>query len=382
MDKKIDWKLMQGNEACAAGAVKAGMRFFAGYPISPASEIAHYLAKVLPRIGGVFIQMEDEIASIAAVIGASIGGVKAMTATSGPGFSLMQENIGFAAMAEVPCVIVNVQRLGPSTGCPTYPAQGDVMQARWGTHGDHPIVVLSPSTVTEVYQLTIKAFNFAEILKTPVILLLDEIVAHMREGVNVHDLENIEVLERKPCDHRFHITGLYHDETGFPTTDPRKIATSIQGLHQKIAACEPYLSIGIEEGVEEAEVIVLAYGCSARPATAAVRAARSEGLKVGLVRPMVLWPFPEKIIANLASRVQAIIVPEMNLGQLVLEVERAAGGKCRVLKLSRTDGQPFTPEEILTAIKREVSSCPNWRLRPIYDRNISRTSGAQVAATA
>lgn len=401
------YRLMQGDEACAEGALAAGMRFFAGYPITPASEIAEYLSQRLPEEGGVFIQMEDEIASMGAIIGASLGGMKSMTATSGPGFSLMQENLGYASMAEVPCVVVDVQRLGPSTGSPTAPAQGDVMQARWGTHGDHAVVVLSPSSVKEVYQLTVKAFNIAEELRLPVVLLMDEVVAHMRERVDMRELAQVEVVDRKrpatPKDsylpygpdrddvpalarfgdgYHFHVTGLFHDSTGFPTGNPKEIERQIARQHRKLERYRPYLCIGDEEALEDAEVVVLAYGGSARPALAAVRQGRREGLRVGLIRPTVLWPFPEETIYALATRVQSIVVPEMNLGQLALEVERSVKGECRVTRLPKVNGELFTPEEILAVIRKEALSCPSWRLRPIYEKKDYAISGVQAVATA
>ncbi|MGD1996619.1 MAG: 2-oxoacid:acceptor oxidoreductase subunit alpha, partial [Anaerolineae bacterium] len=277
--------LMQGDEACAEGAIAAGCRFFAGYPITPATEIAEVLSRRLPQVGGVFIQMEDEIASIAAVIGASVGGAKAMTATSGPGFSLMQENLGYAAMTEVPCVIVDVQRLGPSTGRPTSPSQGDVMQARWGTHGDHPIIALCPSSVWETFELTMTAFNFAERYRTPVILLMDEVIGHMREGVELPDYDGVERVERSetlvppewykpyekfPSDvpplipfgegYRYHITGLHHDERGYPTNRLDEVNPWLERIFRKITRSLSDILLYEEDGVEEADTLVIAYG--------------------------------------------------------------------------------------------------------------------------
>jgi 2-oxoglutarate ferredoxin oxidoreductase subunit alpha len=366
---------MQGNEACAEGALAAGCRFFAGYPITPSSEISEILSRRLPRIGGVFIQMEDEIASIAAAIGASVGGLKAMTATSGPGFSLMQENIGYAAMTEIPCVIVEVQRGGPSTGLPTSPAQGDVMQARWGTHGDHPIIVLCPWSVQETFELTIKAFNFAEKYRTPVILLTDEVVAHMREKIVLPDPQEIEVVDRTrphvpperyfPYEEtstdvpalasfgegfRYHITGLHHDRAGFPTERPDEIAPWLDRLFGKI---ERNLSdICLFEEESPASILVVAYGATARSAYRAVTLARERGCEAGLFRPKTIWPFPVAALELAARRAQRVVVPEMNLGQLALEVERIVG-RGRVHRVNRADGQMITPEQILAAMRED-----------------------------
>ncbi|WP_027717373.1 2-oxoacid:acceptor oxidoreductase subunit alpha [Desulfovirgula thermocuniculi] len=371
-------RLMQGNEAVVEGALAAGVRFFAGYPITPSTEIAELMAERLPLVGGKFIQMEDEIASMAAVIGASLAGLKALTATSGPGFSLKQENIGYAAMAEIPCVIVNVQRWGPSTGIPTAPAQGDVMQARWGTHGDHPVIALCPSSVREAFDLTVRAVNLAEKYRVPVILLMDEVVGHMRERVVLPPPEEVEVVERKkprvpPGDYypyrpdedgvppmanfgdgyRYHVTGLVHDEKGNPTTDPRVAEELLLRLHRKIydhlddiLSVERYM-------LEDAEVAVVAYGAVARAARRAVKEARAAGINAGLLRPVTIWPFPEREVAELAQRVRLVVVAEMNLGQLRLEVERAVGGRAAVKGIHRVSGELITVEEILAAL-REV----------------------------
>jgi 2-oxoglutarate ferredoxin oxidoreductase subunit alpha len=367
-----DLQLLQGNEACSLAALAAGCRFYAGYPITPSSEIAEYMARRLPAAGGAFIQMEDEIASLCACIGASLGGLKAMTATSGPGFSLMQENIGYAALCEVPLVIVDVQRVGPSTGMPTLPAQGDIMQARWGTHGDHPVVVLAPASVADTYRLTIDAFNISERLRLPVVILSDEVVAHMREMVSVSDHE---VLDRPRATgdpdgyrpfragddcvppmaapgegYRFHVTGLYHREDGFATNDPQEAGRLIRRLQQKIDRHADWLTRCEEVSLEDAEVAVFAYGSPARPALRAVRGARSSGRRVGLLKTDIVWPFPRERVAALARRVRAILVPEMNLGQLVGEVERAAGNACRVVPLGKVGGDLFTPDEIAEAL--------------------------------
>lgn len=368
-------RLMQGNEAVAEGALAAGVRFFAGYPITPSTEVAEIMAERLPRIDGKFIQMEDEIASLAAVIGASIAGVKSITATSGPGFSLMQENIGFAAMAEVPCVIINVQRSGPSTGMPTAPAQGDVMQARWGTHGDHPVIVLSPSSVRESYDLAVRAVNLAEKYRVPVILLLDEIIAHLREKVVLPSQGEVQIINRLfpevvPADYlpyqpdetgvppmanfgkgyRYHITGLVHDEKGMPTNNPLVAEQLILRLHNKINNHLDDIIMDDTRNLEDAEVVVLAYGATARSARHAVKAARKQNIKAGLYRPLTIWPFPEQKVLELTEKVHTIIVPEMNLGQYRLEVERVVRGRVLVRGINRVHGELIDPEEILTAI--------------------------------
>jgi 2-oxoglutarate ferredoxin oxidoreductase subunit alpha len=371
-------RLMQGNEAVAEGALAAGVRFFAGYPITPSTEIAEIMAERLPRMGGKFIQMEDEIAGLAAVIGASLAGVKSITATSGPGFSLMQENIGFAAMAEVPCVIVNVQRSGPSTGMPTAPAQGDVMQARWGTHGDHPVIVLSPSSVREAYDLTVRAVNLAEKYRVPVVLLLDEVIGHLREKVILPAPGELEIVNRKgpgvaPAGYlpyrpdetgvppmanfgdgyRYHVTGLAHDELGLPTNNPEVAEQLLLRLHEKINRNLDDIIMDDSMHLEDAGVVVLAYGATARSAGRAVREARNSGIKAGLYRPLTLWPFPARRVAAVAEKVHTIIVPEMNLGQYRLEVERVVGDRDRVRGVNRVNGELITPGEIL-ALLQEV----------------------------
>jgi 2-oxoglutarate ferredoxin oxidoreductase subunit alpha len=367
-------QLLQGNEACAQAALAAGCRFYAGYPITPSSEIAEYMARRLPEAGGVFIQMEDEIASICACVGASLGGAKAMTATSGPGFSLMQENLGYAALCEVPVVIVDVQRVGPSTGMPTLPAQGDAMQARWGTHGDHPVVVLAPASVADTYRLTVTAFNIAERLRLPVVLLSDEVVAHMREMVAVAPLEvwdrprasdapaayrpyrpgrdGVPPMAAPGDGYRVHVTGLYHGEDGFVTNDPREAERLIRRLCSKVELHREWLTLFEEHDLDDADVAVFAYGSPARAALRAVREVRPRGLKAGLLKAETIWPFPVDRVAALARRVRAILVPEMNLGQLVGEVERAARGACRVVPLSKVGGELFTPDEIASALGR------------------------------
>jgi len=370
-------RLMQGNEACAEGAMAAGVNFFGGYPITPSTEIAEIMAKELPALGGTFIQMEDEIAGIAVVLGAALAGRKALTATSGPGFSLKQELIGYGCLAEIPIVIANVQRLGPSTGQPTSPAQGDVMQARWGTHGDHPMIALSPWTVRESFDVAVMAVNYAERFRTPVIILLDEVVGHMREKVVLPKTEDIEIYPRRvpimtkeqgyqpfepmidlvpnPADfgtgHRIHVTGLVHDETGFPSGSAKITEETIRRLHEKITRVQDEITHYDEFFMEDAEYAVLAYGGTARTAYAAVEIARKQGIKVGMVRLMTIWPFADKVVKEVAQKVKKILVPEMNYGQLVLEVERAAAGQAIVISLPKYNTEIFTPKEICTAIE-------------------------------
>jgi len=369
-------RLLQGNEACAEGALAAGCTFFAGYPISPSSEIAEYLSVRLPRARGVFLQMEDEIAAMAAVIGASLAGRKVLTATSGPGFSLKQENIGFAAMTEVPCVVVDVMRGGPSTGLPTSPAQADVMQARWGTHGDHPAIALVPASVREAFSETVRAFNLAERFRTPVMLLMDEVIAHMREPVELPAPGTLELWERpRPSvppeqylpyadtpsgvppmadfgtGYRYHVTGLAHDQRGLPKDGPQVVDALLRRLLRKLEVAREDIDRFEIAGTDDAEVLVVAYGAVARSARAALRDARAAGVKVGLFRPLTLWPFPDAHLEKLARDRRAILVAEMNAGQIVLEVERVVRGQCPVYRVNRIDGEPIAPEEILRGIK-------------------------------
>jgi 2-oxoglutarate ferredoxin oxidoreductase subunit alpha len=368
---------LNGDVACAEGAIAAGCRFFAGYPITPATEIAEHLAQRMPEFGGIYIQMEDEIASMAAVIGASYAGLKAMTATSGPGFSLMQENIGLAVMTEAPCVLVDIMRGGPSTGQPTLPGQQDVMQAKWGSHGDYGIIALSPSSVQEMFDLTVEAFNLSETYRVPALLMGDEIVAHMWEKVVIPPPEGIRTVNRKrpkvtreeympfkPDDdlvppmawfgegYRFHATGLTHDEQGYPQTSSSEVQSRlVRRLCEKVSRnVDKIVKV---EGVmlEDADVAVVAYGIVARGALSAVRKARASGLKAGLLRLITLWPFAEKQVAEVARHVKGIVVPEMNCGQLVREVERAAKDT-PVAPLSKLGEDPHTPTEILEAIRR------------------------------
>jgi len=367
----------QGNAAVAHGAIAAGCRFFGGYPITPSSEIAEVMAEELPKVGGKFIQMEDEIGGIAAAIGGSIAGFKSMTATSGPGFSLKQENLGLAYMAEIPLVVVDVMRGGPSTGLPTAISQQDVMQARWGTHGDHATIAYSPASVQECYEITIKAFNMAERFRQPVLIMSDEVLGHMREKVFVPAKEEITLVDRKkPSVHpdefmaykpdpednippmasfgdgyRWHITGLTHNEWGFPTNDKDEIAKKSKRLMDKVEAYRDEIVEYDTEFVDDAEIIIVSYGSVARSALTAVKAAREEGMKVGYFRPITLWPFPDKELEKLAEKASCIIVPELNYGQMVLEVERAVHGKAEVKPLNLVNGELFKPKDILQYAK-------------------------------
>lgn len=371
--------MMQGNIAVAEAAIDAGCRFYAGYPITPSSEIAEHLSKRLPEVGGRFIQMEDEIAAMGAVIGASLGGVKSLTATSGPGFSLKQENIGYACIAEVPVVVVNVMRGGPSTGLPTLPSQSDVMQARWGTHGDHPIIALTPASVTETYHMTIQAFNMSEKYRVPVILLLDEIIGHVLEKVEFPDPASLTIINRKKPDmppdkylpyvndeslippmanfgdgYRYHVTGLIHDETGFPTNEAATIEAMLMRLNQKLDKYMPEILQFEETDTADAKIGLVAYGSSARSARHALRAARADGIPVGMLRIQTLWPFPTRAIYKFGKQLSHLIVPEMNLGQIAHEVEHAVRGQVEVLRVNRITGDPIDPQEILTKIKECV----------------------------
>jgi 2-oxoglutarate ferredoxin oxidoreductase subunit alpha len=368
-------QLMQGNEAVSWGALAAGCRFYAGYPITPSTEIAEMLSRELPKLGGKFIQMEDEIASIAACIGASVGGLKSMTATSGPGFSLMQENLGYAVMTEVPMVLVNVQRLGPSTGQPTAASQGDVMQARWGTHGDHPIIALSPTSVRQSFDLTVTAFNLSEKYRTPVLLMMDEVVGHMRQPVDLPDENSVQRVDRIGTDvppewykpygdsvsdvpamasfgqgYRYHITGLFHDAMGYPTQRLDEVDSWIERVWRKIEGNRQDIVMVEEDGVANARTVVVAYGATARSARHAVKLARQRRHKVGLVTLLTLWPFAEDIIDRVARTAKQIIVPEMNLGQMALEIERVTGRE-KVKRVNKANGEMVTPQMILDAIE-------------------------------
>ena len=375
-----DVQLIQGNEACVRGALAVGCRFYAGYPITPSSEIAETMSVEMPRAGGVFVQMEDEIASLGAVLGASMGGAKAMTATSGPGFSLKQEHIGYGAGAEIPCVIVNVMRGGPSTGLPTRPSQGDIMQSRWGTHGDHSVIVLAPASVPEIFSETIRAFALSERLRLPVIVLYDEVIGHLVETVEIPAPGTVEVADRKwatgaaesfqpyavtddlvppmarPGDgYRTHTTGLTHLEAGFPTQEPECVERITRRLSGKLVHHRELIESYEAAGCEDAEIVVCAIGISARAARRAVNAARAQGIKAGLFRPITLWPFPESAFKSATASARTIIVAELNAGQLVLEIERLCGGARQVESIARVDGKPIEPAEIEAKI-RELSS--------------------------
>ncbi|MDD5288788.1 MAG: 2-oxoacid:acceptor oxidoreductase subunit alpha [Dehalococcoidales bacterium] len=366
-----------GDEACAEGAIAAGCRFFAGYPITPATEIAERMSERLPEAGGTYIQMEDELASMAAILGASWGGAKAMTATSGPGFSLMMENIGLGAMTETPCVVVNMQRAGPSTGLPTMNAQGDMMQARWGSHGVYSIIALSPSSPQEIFNLTIRAFNLAEKYRVPVLLMSEEAIGHMYEKVTIPPASQIKTIQRrKPSvppgkyipykpdadlvppmadvgeGYRFHITGLTHDERGYPVMTAETQDKLVRRLVDKIEKNRNDIIEVEEVGIEDAEIIVCSYGISARVATIAIENARKMGLKVGLLRLITVWPFPQDRVRELARKVKAIIVPEINYGQIALEVERCAAGNTKTVLIPHMGGGVHNPQVILDAIKQ------------------------------
>lgn len=368
-------KLLQGNEACVEGALYAGCRFYAGYPITPSTEIAEGMSVRLPKIGGKFIQMEDEIGGIAAAIGGSLAGLKSLTATSGPGFSLKQECIGYACLTEVPLVVVNVMRGGPSTGYPTGPSQSDIMQAKWGTHGDHPAIALTPSYVQEILSETVRAFNLSEKYRTPVIVLYDEIIGHMREPITIPVPGELEVVDRAkptcppqeyfPYDdryevaplapfgsgYRFHVTGLNHKKDGFPTNDPKIIRENNERIMRKIEKNREEIWKNEETYLDDAEIAVFTVGSTARSARFAVNEARKAGIKAGLLRPLTIWPFPDRAVKELARRVKAIIVPELNLGQMVNEVERCSKN-AEVVGIHRVDGEPITPAQILEVIKK------------------------------
>jgi 2-oxoglutarate ferredoxin oxidoreductase subunit alpha len=373
MSKNI--QLLQGNEACSLGAIYAGCDFFGGYPITPSTEVAEEMALLLPKNGGKFIQMEDEIAGIGTILGAAAAGAKAMTATSGPGFSLMMELLGYGCMAEIPCVIVNVQRGGPSTGLPTKGAQADVMQARWGTHGDHPTIALCPSSVEESFKLTVKAFNLAEKFRMPVILLLDEFIGHMREKMEIPAPGELEIYNHpqpsvKPVaymhygddnsvggayasmgsGYRFNITGLTHDKHGFPTGRADEIQWKMDRLKDKIEKHRPELVEVDQEFMDDAEIAVFSYGGAARSAQQAIREARAKGIKAGLVRPTTIWPFPDEALEDIMRKVKTVIVAEISQGQLLGEIQRINQFHTKVIPVQRYDGEMLTPTEVLNAI--------------------------------
>ncbi len=368
---------MDGDEACCEGALAAGCRFFAGYPITPATEVAERMSKRLPQVGGIFIQMEDEIASMAAILGASWGGAKTMTSTSGPGFSLMMENIGLGLCTETPCVVANVQRAGPSTGLPTLVAQGDMMQARWGSHGPYEVIALCPSSPQEMFDFTVRAFNLSERYRLPVFVMADEVVGHMSERVVIPPAEAIKLVERKrpkvpPArylpyhpdadgvapmavagdGYHMHVTGLTHDERGYPVMDAsaqeqmvgRIVGKIRNNAHKIISYDKLYL--------DDAQWVVVAYGISARSAKGAVQMARAQGLKVGMIKLNTVWPFPEDLMRDLAGGVKGLVMPEINLGQVVLELERVVGGRCPVKLVPHPGGAIISPRTVLAALEQ------------------------------
>ena len=370
-------KFVQGNEACVEAALYAGLDFFAGYPITPSTEIAELLAYRLPQIGGKFIQMEDEIASLCAVIGASLTGRKAMTATSGPGFSLMQEALGYAIMTEIPCVIANVQRGGPSTGIPTHVSQGDVNQARWGTHGDHAIIALTASNHQDVFAMTVEAFNLAETYRTPVILLLDEVVGHMREKLMVPARGEIPLVDRLRTSvkegvdyhpylpredgrlpmsdfggvHRYNVTGLVHDMWGFPSTDPQIVHGLLRHLVDKLENRANEIARYKEYHLEDAEIVMISYGSSARSALHVVENRRQRGERMGLLELQTLWPFPSEIVRQKCAHAKSVVVVEMNMGQIMQSVKLAVAQPERVFLANRIDSNFITPNDIMNILR-------------------------------
>ena len=366
-----------GDVACAEGALAAGCRFFAGYPITPATEVAEHISGRLPDVGGTFIQMEDEIAAMAAVIGASCAGVKSMTATSGPGFSLMMENIGLAICTETPCVIVNVQRAGPSTGLPTQGAQGDMMQARWGSHGHYEIIALSPSSAQEIFFQTITAFNLSEKYRLPVLIMTDEMVGHLSEKVIIPEAKAISTVSRpkpkgrkdrfKPFEpgpngvapmaiagdgYNIHVTGLTHDEKGYPVMTVEAQNEMMAQLIGKVQKNLDDIIITEAYRLDDAEIVIVSYGMSSRTSLAAVNEARELGIKAGLLRLITVWPFPEDQIRKLAGRVKGFVTVEINLGQIHLEVERCAGGKVPTFLVGHSGGTIIPPEQVIETLKQ------------------------------
>lgn len=370
-------RLIQGNQAMAEGAFYAGAKFFAGYPITPSSEIAEECSLHLPKVGGIYMQMEDEIASMGAIVGASLAGAKSFTATSGPGFSLMQENLGLAIAAEVPCVIIDVQRSGPSTGLATKPGQADVMQIRWGRHGDQTLIALSPATVSECFELTVKAFNLAEKFRVPVVLAADEIVAHMRENCSLPAPGELQVIDRKKpsvepkqykpfapdedgiaplaaygSEYVFHVTSSMHGPEGVSNNNPANAAWKVAQLHQKMERYRNEIVMTKEFAVEDMDVLVVTFGATTRAARAAIIEARRQGLKAGVLQLITIWPFPDVEVAKLAQSVSRIVVPEMNYsGQIAGEVQRVVGPQIEIRRVNKYNGTIITPQDILNAIK-------------------------------
>lgn len=380
MKRPVGKQFLQGNEACFYGAMDAGARFYGGYPITPSSEIAELAAKFLPEVGGMYLQMEDEISSMAVIVGASASGKKAFTATSGPGFSLMQENLGMAIYAEIPCVLINVQRNGPSTGLATRPSQGDVMQSRWGTHGDHPIIVLSPASVQECYDLTLRAFNLSEKYRIPVIVLSDEVIGHLRESLMIPELGELTIVERKlptgpvqdyrpfaaeaDCipaippfgtEYIVHISSSCHDETGFSHSAPQTADRLVRRLHQKI---EQNIADIVQVewfGPEDADLTIIAYGAVSRTAKQAVITAQKNGWKVNLLRLITHWPFPNKQVSEALEKTKVVLVAELNLGQVVGEVHRLNSYSTKVFAFSRIDGEIILPSQLIQKIEEVLS---------------------------
>jgi 2-oxoglutarate/2-oxoacid ferredoxin oxidoreductase subunit alpha len=370
---------LDGNHATAEGAIAAGCRFFAGYPITPSTEIAERVSRRFPLLGGVFIQMEDELASMNAILGASWGGVKSMTCTSGPGFSLMMENFGLGIMLETPCVLVNVQRGGPSTGLPTLPGQADMMQARWGSHGDYEVIALAPDSPQEAFELAIHAFNLSEKYRMPILIMSDECVGHMTEKVIIPPAENIDLLERHITDkppgeawpfewskemippmlpvgkgYKFHITGLTHDERGYPIINAEAHEKNVRHLIDKVQKNVDDIIWLEEKDMDDAEIVVIGYGISSRVMQPAIAKARKEGIKVGQIKMVTVWPFPEKRIRELAGKVKALIMVEMNYGQVFLEMDRCSAGKCKTYIVGSAGGTVHKPENIYNTIKEAV----------------------------
>ncbi|MBI5084096.1 MAG: 2-oxoacid:acceptor oxidoreductase subunit alpha [Acidobacteria bacterium] len=368
---------INGDAACCEGALSAGARFAAGYPITPSTEIVERFSARAPQVGGLFIQMEDELASSIALQGMVWAGQKSFTVTSGPGYSLMMEHIGYAAITETPCVFVDVQRGGPSTGLPTLPAQGDMMQARWGSHGDYLTIALTPNSPQECYSLTIKAFNLAEQFRVPVMFMMDECVGHMTEKVVIPKAEEIEIYPRRLASkppgefnlfeagedlvpemahagegYKVYVTGLTHDKRGYPVLNPKAQHELVTRQFEKIRRAADELTIVETEEIEGADVVVVSYGITSRVAQRAIQMARDKGLKVGKLRLICVWPFPEKLIRELAPKVKALVMPELNMGQMVLELERCAGGKCQVISVPHAGGTVHKPADILAAIER------------------------------
>jgi len=372
---------INGDTACAEGAIAAGCRFFAGYPITPATEIAERMAERLPKLGGVYIQMEDEIASMAAIIGAAWGGAKTMTSTSGPGFSLMMENLGLAVVTETPCVVVDVQRAGPSTGLPTAAGQGDMMQARWGSHGPYEIIALCPSSPQELFDLTVRAFNLSERFRLPVLVMTDEVVGHMTEKVVIPPVGQIAVTPRRSPSkppgefllyqpgadgivempaagdgYRVHVTGLTHDRRGYPVLTPEVQREMVERLVRKIRDNVDEIVQVEERDTADAEVVIVAYGITVRPALQALALARREGIRAGLLKIITAWPFPEKAVRALAGRVPLFVVPEINYGQMALEVERCAAGAAKTVLIPYAGGRIHTPEMILKVVREQLAA--------------------------